>query len=101
MEYGNKTKNKRRTGVINLNLLNDTVFLEKPHKFFNKVDSPWAQLLWSQFYSNGKVSGTIRKGGFWWSRSIVKLIHTKVSHKLIWGQETQSFYGLTCGMVKF
>jgi hypothetical protein len=96
-----KPKIKGGLGLLISICLMIQYFWKKPHKFFNKVDSPWAQLLWSQFYSNGKVSGTIRKGGFWWSRSIVKLIHTKVSHKLIWGQETQSFYGLTCGMVKF
>jgi hypothetical protein len=33
------------------------------------------QLFCNQYYSNGKVPGLARKGGFWW-RSIVKLLPT-------------------------
>jgi hypothetical protein len=33
------------------------------------------QLLWNQYYSNGKVPRLARKGEFWW-RSIVKLLPT-------------------------
>jgi hypothetical protein len=69
-----KPKGRGGLGVINLRVQNDVVLLKNLHKFFNKVDLPWVQLMWSQYYSNGKVPGIARKGGFWW-RSIVKLLN--------------------------
>jgi hypothetical protein len=54
---------------------NEALLLKNLHKFFNKADLPWVQLLWNQYYSNGKVPRLARKGGFWW-RSIVKLVPT-------------------------
>jgi hypothetical protein len=42
-------------------------------KFFFKVDLPWVNLLWSQYYTNGRVPGNIMKGSFWW-RSILRLL---------------------------
>jgi hypothetical protein len=39
------------------------------------VDLPWVQLLWSKYYSNGKVPGQRPKGSYWW-RSILKLLNT-------------------------
>jgi hypothetical protein len=44
-------------------LQNEALLLKNLHKFFNKVDLPWVQLLWSQYYSNGKVPGNVRKWG--------------------------------------
>jgi hypothetical protein len=54
---------------------NEALLLKNLHKFFNKADLPWVQLLWNQYYSNGKVPGLARKGGLWW-RSIVNLLPT-------------------------
>jgi hypothetical protein len=61
------TKQKKRggLGVINLRMQNELALLLKNlHKFFNKPDLPWVQLLWSQYYTNGKVPGIPRKGEF-------------------------------------
>jgi hypothetical protein len=70
------TKSKKGgLGVINLKMQNKVLLLKKLHKFFNKADLPWVQLLWNQYYSNGKVPELARKGGFWW-RSIVKMLPT-------------------------
>jgi hypothetical protein len=59
-----KPKNKGGLGVINLRMQNEVMLLKNPHKFFNKADMSWVQLLWSQYYSNGKVPSIARKGGF-------------------------------------
>jgi hypothetical protein len=55
-----KPKNRGGLGVINLRMQN--------------LNLPWVKLIWSQYYSNGKVPGAIRRGGFRW-RSIVKLLY--------------------------
>jgi len=43
------------------------------HKFYNKHDIPWVNLVWEKHYGNGKLPSHIRKGSFWW-RDILKLI---------------------------
>jgi hypothetical protein len=59
-----KQNNRGGLGVINLRMQNEPLLIKNLHKFFNKADLPWVKLIWSQYYSNGKVPGTVRKGGF-------------------------------------
>jgi hypothetical protein len=61
-------------GVLNLNVHNDAMLLKFLHKFFNREDIPWVQLIWNTYYSAGKLPGQHKKGSFWW-RDIVKLLH--------------------------
>lgn len=52
---------------------------------------PWVQLLWSKYYTNGKVPDTVRKGGFWW-RSMTKLLTTyKGAHDKVVSGDTIMF----------
>jgi hypothetical protein len=43
------------------------------HKFYNKEDLSWVQLIWSNYYSNGKLPSVVKRGSSRW-RSIVKLL---------------------------
>ena len=62
-----KPKLKGGLGVINLRLQNDALLLKQLHKFYNKRDIPWVQLVWSKYYANGKVPhGTKELGSFLW-----------------------------------
>jgi hypothetical protein len=62
-------------GVIDLEAQNKTLLLKQLHKFFNQVDVPWVQLIWSQHFHGGKLPfhGRNVKGSFWW-RDILKLL---------------------------
>jgi hypothetical protein len=31
------------------------------HKFYNKDDLPWVQLIWSKYYENGKLPGVVKR----------------------------------------
>jgi hypothetical protein len=42
---------------------------------YSFADLPWVNLVWSQYYANGRLPGNLRKGSFWW-RSILKLLDT-------------------------
>uniref|UniRef100_A0A0A9D5I2 Reverse transcriptase zinc-binding domain-containing protein n=1 Tax=Arundo donax TaxID=35708 RepID=A0A0A9D5I2_ARUDO len=43
------------------------------HKFYNKMNIPWVQLIWSTHYVNGKIThATTEKGSFWW-KDIMRL----------------------------
>jgi hypothetical protein len=61
--------------VIRLRLQNEALLLKNLHTFFTKADTPWVKLLWTKYYSNGKVPGHVMKGSFWWLH-ILKLLNT-------------------------
>jgi hypothetical protein len=64
-----------RLGVINPGTHNNALLLKNLHKFFNKEDIPWVQLIWEKYYSNGKLPNHARKDSFWW-RDNLKLLDT-------------------------
>lgn len=47
--------------------------MKQLHKFMNKEDLPWVQLLWENYYNNNKIAGARKVGSFWW-RDILKLM---------------------------
>jgi hypothetical protein len=52
-------------GVLNLEIHNEALLLKNLHKFFNKENIPWVQLLWKKYYDNGKLPNHTMKGSFW------------------------------------
>jgi hypothetical protein len=70
-----KPKSKGGLGIIRLRLQNDVLLMKNLHKFFTKADLPWVKLIWTKYYSNGKVPGDLKKGSFWW-RGVLKLLNT-------------------------
>jgi hypothetical protein len=70
-----KPKRKGGLGVIKLWLQNDALLIKNLDKFFSKTDLPWVNLVWFQYYVNGRVPGNLRKRSFLW-RCILKLLNT-------------------------
>jgi hypothetical protein len=64
---------KEGLGVIKLRVQNEALSLKNLHKFFNKADLSWVQLIWAQYYQNGKVPSQIAKSSFWW-RGMLRLL---------------------------
>ena len=60
-------------GVINLKTHIEALLLKNLHKFYNKLDIPWVNLVWEKHYRNGKLPSHIKKGSFWW-RDNLKLL---------------------------
>jgi hypothetical protein len=59
-------KDKGGLGILNLEIQNDALLLKYMHKFMNKADVPWVDLIWHTHY-NGKVPHAAPKAGsFWW-----------------------------------
>ena len=48
-------------GVLNLRTQNEALLLQNLHKFFNKEDIPWVQLVWEKHYQNDKLLSHIKK----------------------------------------
>jgi hypothetical protein len=61
-----KPKLKGGLGIINLRLQNEVLLMKNLHKFYNKEDLPWVQLIWSNYYRNGCLPNQAKKGSFWW-----------------------------------
>lgn len=57
-------------GVLNLYTQNGSLLLKHLHKFFNKVDIPWVQLVWNCQYPNGGLPVKNNKGFFWWKDTL-------------------------------
>jgi hypothetical protein len=51
-------------GVINISVHNDALLLKFLSKFYNKADIPWVNLVWNNYYQNGKLPGQQKKGSF-------------------------------------
>jgi hypothetical protein len=51
-------------GVIDLRVQNEALLLKNLHKFFNKENLPWVNLIWDNYYKNGKLPSATKKGSF-------------------------------------
>jgi hypothetical protein len=59
-----KPKLKGGLGIINLILQNEVLLMKNLHKFYNKEELPWVQLIWANYYRNGRVPNQAKKGSF-------------------------------------
>jgi hypothetical protein len=65
-------KDKGGLGLKNLRIMNEALLIKHFHKFYNKEDIPWVQLIWNTHYTNGQVPhASLEKGSFWF-RDIMK-----------------------------
>ena len=59
-------KNKGGLGILNLRLQNDALLLKHLHKFYNRENIPWVNLVWSKYYTNKVPHAAREVGSFWW-----------------------------------
>jgi hypothetical protein len=67
-----KPKENGGLGIVNFRKKNDSLLMKHLHKFYNKVDTPWVQLIWSSYYEN-EVPHVARPCGSSWWRDIMQL----------------------------
>jgi len=60
-------------GALNLRTQNEALLLKFLHKFFNREDIPWVNLIWETYYRNDRLPISNNKGSFWW-KDIIKLL---------------------------
>ena len=68
------SKQQGGLGILKIETQNIALLLKSLHKFYNRENLPWVELVWEKYYSNGKLPGFSSKGSFWW-RDLVKLIN--------------------------
>ena len=67
-----KPKDKGGLGITNFRHKNDVLLMKFVHKFYNKDDTPWVQLLWNAYYDDQVPHAVVSCGSFWW-RDVMKL----------------------------
>ena len=55
---------------MDLRKQNEALLMKNWHKFYNRLDIPWVNLVWEKLYPNGKLPGNVMKGGFWWTGNL-------------------------------
>ena len=60
-------------GVMDIFAQNKALLMKNLHKFYNRHDIPWVNLIWETHYQDNKLPGNDLVGSFWW-RSILQLI---------------------------
>jgi hypothetical protein len=66
-----KPKAQGGLGIINLELQNKALLMKCLHKFYNRADIPWVNIIWANHYSNSLPSVKL-VGSFWW-KGILKI----------------------------
>ena len=75
-----RPKNHGGIGFLNLHMHNKALLLKFLHKFFNKIDTPWVNIIWERHYQN-RLPGEQKVGSFWW-RYVLKLLPVFKQHAI-------------------
>jgi hypothetical protein len=68
-----RSKEEGGLGIINLKNHNSALLMKFLHKFYNRLDLPWVELTWHNFYKNGKPPNERKNKGYSWWRDIISL----------------------------
>jgi hypothetical protein len=68
-----RDKKEGSLGVLSQRTQNEALLLKYMHKFLNREDLPWVNLIWEKYYRNGRLPGAATVGSPWW-RDILRLI---------------------------
>jgi hypothetical protein len=65
-------KDKGGLDLKNLRIMNDALLIKHLHKFYNKEDVPWVQLIWNTHYLDGQIPHASAVKGSFWFKDIMK-----------------------------
>ena len=68
-----RPKSSGGLGGLDLKVQNDGLLLKFLHKFYNRMDIPWVQLIWDTYYIASIPHAMVACGSFWW-RDLVLLM---------------------------
>lgn len=61
-----RPKDQGGLGIRNLHIQNKSLMMKNLHKFFNRHDIAWVNLVWEHYYGDGTLPGHQMLGSFWW-----------------------------------
>jgi hypothetical protein len=56
-----RPKNQGGLGVLDITVQNNALLIKNLHKFYNRLDIPWVNLIWDSYYSNNSLP-LVKKG---------------------------------------
>lgn len=59
-----RPKNRGGLGIMNLGIQNDALCMKHLHKFFDRLNVPWVNLIWNTYYHEGVPQATTLCGSF-------------------------------------
>jgi hypothetical protein len=65
-----RPKDQGGLGIMDIYVQNKALLMKNLHKFFNRHDIPWVNLIWETYYSNGHMPGEQQVGSFWWRANL-------------------------------
>jgi hypothetical protein len=68
-----RPKKEGGLGILNVQTQNDALLMKNLQKIFNKKDLPWVNMIWDNYYRDGRLLDHRPKGSFWW-RAMLKLL---------------------------
>ena len=72
-----KPKEQGGLDVLDLTIHNKCLLMKHVHKFVNKYNLPWVNLIWSTYYPNGIIHDR-KVGSFWWKDICKNLAQYKI-----------------------
>ena len=83
-------------GILNIEVHNKALLLKQVHKFLNKENIPWVNIIWESYYQTS-LPGERMVGSFWWKTLLKLLPSTKNLLFLLLILATQHFSGQIAG----
>ena len=87
-----RPKNQGGLGILDIYTHNKTLLMKNLHKFFNKHDIPWVQLIWETYYSEGQLPGNNMIGSFWWKSNLALMDQYKAMARCNVGDGRTAFF---------
>jgi hypothetical protein len=70
-----KPKKQGGLGVLDLAAQNEALLMKNLHKFFNRINISWVNIVWNSHYWDGAIPFLRKVGSFWW-RDVLKTMNT-------------------------
>ena len=87
-----RPKDQGGLGVLDIFTHNKTQLMKNLHKFFNRHDIPWVNLIWETYYSDGKLPGDNMIGSFWWKSNLALIDQYKAIARCNVGDGVSAFF---------
>lgn len=65
-----RPKEQGGLGICNISVQNKALLLKNLHKFFNRHNIPWVNLIWETYYANGQLPSEHMLASFWWKANL-------------------------------
>lgn len=85
-------KDQGGLGVLDIFTHNKTLLMKNLHKFFNRHDIPWVNLIWETYYSDGNLPGGNMVRSFWWKSNLALIDQYKAISRCNVGDGVSAFF---------